>query len=210
MEGKLDEINAEVSFGKADSAGKEMLKKMARNDPYYKRNRPRLCTFYAKGECARGDACPYRHELPIENELSHQNIKDRYHGTNDPVARKILSGFAAEQGLQPPEDVSVTSLFLTSIPDSASETSIRASLPRLPPAAIKSVVLVATSHCAFLNFVDREAAEEAARNVVASGGGAKLTVDGKDVKVQWGRSRPKKAVSPNPASGSSLSANIAA
>lgn len=64
-------------FGKADSAGKELLKRLARNDPNYKRNRPHICSFYAKGACNRGDACPFRHELPVENELSHQNIKDR-------------------------------------------------------------------------------------------------------------------------------------
>lgn len=66
-----------INYGKADSAGKELLKKLARADPLYKRNRPHLCSFFAKGECNRGDACPYRHELPVENALAHQNIKDR-------------------------------------------------------------------------------------------------------------------------------------
>lgn len=37
-----------------------MLKQLARTDPYYKRNKPHVCSFYAKGECNRGDACPYR------------------------------------------------------------------------------------------------------------------------------------------------------
>lgn len=78
MEGKLEDgASGAISFGKADSAGKELLKRLARADPYYKRNRPHLCSFYAKGACNRGDECPYRHELPVENALSHQNIKDR-------------------------------------------------------------------------------------------------------------------------------------
>jgi len=67
-----------VNFGKADPAAKEMLKKLARNDPYYHRNKPHLCSFFAKGTCTRGDACPYRHEMPKEdNGLQNQNIKDR-------------------------------------------------------------------------------------------------------------------------------------
>lgn len=70
-------LSSAINYGKADSAGKELLKKLARQDPLYKRNRPHLCSFYAKGECNRGDACPYRHELPVENALAHQNIKDR-------------------------------------------------------------------------------------------------------------------------------------
>ena len=34
--------------------------KLARTDPYYKRNRPHLCSFWVKGECKRGAECPYR------------------------------------------------------------------------------------------------------------------------------------------------------
>ena len=50
-----------------------------------------------------------RHEKPEENELSKQNIKDRYYGRNDPVAKKILVGHAEAQGLKPPEDTSIVS-----------------------------------------------------------------------------------------------------
>jgi len=74
----------EFQFGKADSAGKELLKRLARQDPSYKRNRPHICSFYAKGACNRGDSCPYRHELPVENEMSHQNIKDRCASCSSP------------------------------------------------------------------------------------------------------------------------------
>ena len=79
VEGKLEDGSASgaISFGKADAAGKELLKRLARSDPGYKRNRPHLCSFFAKGSCSRGDECPYRHELPAENGLNHQNIKDR-------------------------------------------------------------------------------------------------------------------------------------
>jgi len=44
---------------------------------------------------------------------------DRYFGQNDPVAHKILSGDAEQQALKPPEDESVMSLFLSSLPASA-------------------------------------------------------------------------------------------
>lgn len=51
------------------SAGKEMLKQLARTDPYYKRNRPHLCSFFAKGECKRGDECPYRYVVNANSAL---------------------------------------------------------------------------------------------------------------------------------------------
>ena len=104
---QLDGNKSGLDSGRAASAGKEMLKKLARTDPYYKRNQPHVCSFYAKGECKRGSECPYRHELPVNNDLAHQNLQDRYHGRNDPVARKILSGNAENQGLKPPDDVTV-------------------------------------------------------------------------------------------------------
>ena len=59
----------------------------------YNRNKAKLCSFFAKGMCNRGSECPFRHELPQEvykdPTLHKQNIKDRYHGVNDPVAAKV-------------------------------------------------------------------------------------------------------------------------
>lgn len=97
------------STGPSSRAGQDLLKKLARSDPGYKRNRPHLCSFYAKGNCTRGDECPFRHELPIENELSKQNIKDRFYGRDDPVAKKMMKSHVEEVGLTAPEDKSVVS-----------------------------------------------------------------------------------------------------
>ncbi|THH10792.1 hypothetical protein EW145_g1071 [Phellinidium pouzarii] len=174
MDGKLDGNKSLLDSGRAQSAGKEMLKQLARTDPYYKRNRPKICA----------------HEKPADNDLSKQNIQDRYHGRNDPVARKILSGHAEAQGLKPPEDQTITSIFLSSLPTSTSEQDIRTcvaeSLPALSPAQIKSVVHVAKSRCAFVNFTDRAAAERAVE-AWASG----FEIDSVRVTVKWGRSRAK-------------------
>lgn len=125
---KMADEKTLVDSSRSLSAGKEMLKQLARTDPYYKRNRPHICSFFVKGECKRGAECPYRcvprflpellsgplirpyrHEQPTEGALANQNIKDRYYGNNDPVARKILRGFADEKGLAPPEDTSIVS-----------------------------------------------------------------------------------------------------
>jgi pre-mRNA-splicing factor RBM22/SLT11 len=57
---KLDGNKQALDAHRAQSAGKEMLKQLARTDPYYKRNRPQICSFFAKGECSRGSECPYR------------------------------------------------------------------------------------------------------------------------------------------------------
>jgi hypothetical protein len=50
----------------------------------------------------------FRHELPEDNDLTHQNIRDRYYGTNDPVAKKMLNRVrGGNTALTPPEDKSV-------------------------------------------------------------------------------------------------------
>lgn len=195
--------------GKTSSAGKEMLKELARTNPYYKRNRPHLCSFFVKGECKRGDECPYRHEKAVENELSHQNIKDRYHGNNDPVAHKILSNYAVAQGLTPPEDGSIMSLFLSSLPASITEAEIRThvvnSLPHVPSSQLRSIVHVAKSRCAFVNFKDRVSAERA-----AEGWAKGLDVDGQRVSVRWGRSKNGGASKASASSSNTPTATITA
>lgn len=150
-----------LAGARTKSAGKEMLKQLARTDPYYKRNRPHICSFFAKGECKRGTECPYRHEKPVENELSRQNIQDRYHGHNDPVAKKIMRAHAEAQGLKPPDDETIvgiiflqrslltffkTSIFLSSLSPSSTEQSVRnrviQSLPSIDPDQLRSIIHV--------------------------------------------------------------------
>ena len=41
----------------------DVLMKLARSAPYYKRNQPHICSFYVKGECKRGEECPYRYDF---------------------------------------------------------------------------------------------------------------------------------------------------
>lgn len=51
------------------------------------------------------------------NELSDQNIKDRYFGINDPVAKKILRGFQDTKMPSAPVDKSITSLYIGGVTD---------------------------------------------------------------------------------------------
>ena len=69
-----------------------------------------MCSFFVKGECKRGAECPYRHEMPTTGDLAHQNIKDRYYGVNDPVARKMMNRADQMPKLTPPEDTTITTL----------------------------------------------------------------------------------------------------
>lgn len=59
---KTDGTTPGGSLGKlVDQGPNELLMKLARTQPYYERNRPHICSFWVKGECKRGEECPYRY-----------------------------------------------------------------------------------------------------------------------------------------------------
>lgn len=84
--------NGEADTNNTNVLAHAKLQDMARMEPCYERNLPKLCSFFAKGECDRGSNCPFRHEMPRDRNdpMSKQNTKDRFYGTNDPVANKII------------------------------------------------------------------------------------------------------------------------
>ncbi len=57
--------------------------------------------------------------------LSNQKIKDRYHGVNDPVAEKLLSSAKDLPTLSPPDDKTVTSLYIGGIDESFNQSDLR-------------------------------------------------------------------------------------
>ena len=93
--------------------------------PSQKRNLPHVCTFYIKGECNRGAVCPYRHENITEEDLESmkkggnidEKIRERFHGINDPIARKILDKVKETRMPSPPDDPNITTLFVGGIDD---------------------------------------------------------------------------------------------
>merc|ERR1712042_314133 len=122
-----DTVGPGGALGKLPSHKSELLAKLARTTPYYKRNRPHICSFWVKGECKRGEECPYRHEEPTDPDdpLSNQNIKDRYYGINDPVAEKLLKRASAMPHLDPPEDKMITTLYCGGLDEGVTEQDIK-------------------------------------------------------------------------------------
>ncbi|CAF3080542.1 unnamed protein product [Rotaria socialis] len=159
----------------------DVLMKLARSAPYYKRNQPHICSFYVKGECKRGEECPYRHEKPTDPDdpLSNQNIRDRFYGVNDPVAEKLLSRYKELPQLETPEDKTVTTLYIGNVVD-MDEQQLRDHFYQY--GEIRSVTVVPKQSCAFVQFTQRDAAERAAKECFN-----KLVIDGKRLTVKWGK-----------------------
>jgi len=176
------------SLGKLPSHKSELLAKLARTTPYYKRNRPHICSFWVKGECKRGEECPYRHEKPTDPDdpLSQQNFKDRYYGVNDPVAEKLLKRAQAMPHLEPPEDASITTLYVGGLDETVTEQDIKNAFYSF--GEIRSLTVVPKQGCAFIQFTSRKSAEKAAEGTFN-----KLLIRGNKMTIRWGKSQGKTA-----------------
>lgn len=93
--------------------------------------------------------------------------------------------------LTPPADHTITSLFLSQLPDGTTQDQVRALVPEELQESVKSVVLVSASKCGFVNLVDRPSAEAVAK--AWSKTGVQVEGAGFPSKAQWGRSKTKAA-----------------
>ncbi|WFD34289.1 Pre-mRNA-splicing factor slt11 [Malassezia cuniculi] len=191
IEARLEGATAATSAGTPSAAGPasrkghELLQNLAR-EPDYKRNRPQLCSFFARGTCSRGDACPYRHEIPAG---TLQNVGEQQSTTTSTsVSTSRIVRAQDARPLVTPADTSITTLFFTSLPESVGEEQLRnyivAAVPRLSAADLESIKHIAASRCAFVSFATRDWAEAAAQALAT-----KVEVDGKPIRVAWGRAR---------------------
>ena len=170
----------------------EILSKMARKKPYYNKNKTAICTFWLRNACTRAD-CPYRPcngdthmpELTSAPEMRSQNIKDRYYGVNDPVAEKMLKRAESTPALKPPEDASITTLYVGGIDQRVAEDDLRDAF--YSHGELKSVRCVHAKNCAFVTYVDRKGAETAAEALHGN-----LVVNGLKLRLMWGKpAKPK-------------------
>jgi pre-mRNA-splicing factor RBM22/SLT11 len=165
------------------------LMRVARKEPYYERNEARLCSFFAKGECTRGALCPYRHEMPRDKSdpLAKQNLLDRYHGTNDPLAAKLLGRMEARSSAPPPPppaDATLTSLWVSGIDARVGEADLRAAVA--PYGDARTVRLAPAKGCAFVEMASRAAAEAAVAALHSS-----LSIGGLPLRVAWAKPKAR-------------------
>lgn len=70
---------------------------------------------------------PQRHEKPTDPDdpLADQNIKDRYYGINDPVADKLLKRASTMPRLDPPDDKSISTLYIGGLGDTVTDGDLK-------------------------------------------------------------------------------------
>lgn len=173
------------------------LQRLARTTPYYGRNQAPVCTFFQKGECNRGDACPYRHVKKVSSSAAATSvsISDRFHGKDDVAAQKILkeSSSRLTNFPSPPEDLTIATLFITNVPEDVIESEcdafLRSQFQDFGP--IRNIKVVRLAKIAFLEFESRESAEHA---IQAKFNHPSMSLkEGVRLRVSW--ARPKQSSS---------------
>jgi len=179
-------------------AAQMLIQRVQRNQaPYYKRNAPRICSFFVKGKCNRGVSCPFTHpkkeEMPKKDDpLAKQNMKDRFFGTNDPVAAKLMRRHEEmkkkdnEITLRGPPtiplDETIRTLFISGLDESVTDDNVREIFD--PHGQIQSVHLIHEKKIGFVTFTLRSEAKDAINKLFDC-----LFVKGRRLRLDWGKSR---------------------
>lgn len=127
-----------------------------------------------------------RHEIDVRDEqLKTQAIKDRYYGTNDPVANKILDKLPEHFESSEVSDASITTLVLFGNMTGMTDLVFRPHFSVFGD--IESIRIISGSNCAFVKFSDRPIAEAAFQRLCKTG----LKVADNSFKVAWAKTKKK-------------------
>lgn len=187
------------AYEKTDEKARELLRRLAQSEPYYKKQRRLEQEGDSSGqkllEGSSSDAAGSHTPGPIRT-------KDSRPSGYGSGARAVPSGRGGRGGARggrpfpntatlppqpqdilPPADRNITSLFVTGVEDDLPEHDIRNHFSQF--GTLRSLVCSHRSHCAFVNYMTREGAETAAEKCQG-----RAIVKGVPLRVQWGRPKP--------------------
>lgn len=172
-------------YDKTDNKARELLHRLAHSKPYFRKGRAitdsELSSSDSKGSAAVGAG--YGGPGPIRTRDSRAAGAGGTRGRGGRNRQAFPSAASLPPGPQdwlPPADKNIMSLFVTGVEDDLPEHKLREFFK--VHGKIKSLVCSHMSHCAFVNYETREAAERAA---AACQGRALL--DGCPLRVRWGQ-----------------------
>lgn len=175
------------AYEKTDEKARELLSRLAKSEPYYKKQRRLEAEAEESGQKALpapggGGSSAYGHVPgPIRTRDSRGAPSAR--GSMRPGRGGRASGPAAQPSPQdwlPPSDPNVASLFVTGVEDDLPEHDIRTHFAQY--GQLRSLVCSHRAHCAYVNYVKRADAETAAEALKG-----KVVIKGCPMRVTWGK-----------------------
>ncbi|KAF1982300.1 hypothetical protein K402DRAFT_397739 [Aulographum hederae CBS 113979] len=176
------------NYQQTDEKARELLRKLAQSEPYYKKQR--------RIEAESGESSSGQLALPAPDTSATPEPQPGYgpgpirtrdsrsmRGGHGGRGRNFPSAAALPpkpEDILPPADPNIMSLFVTGVEDDLPEHAIRSFFDKF--GKIRSLVCSHRSHCAFVNYATRQGAEEAAEACQG-----KAVVNGCPLRVQWGK-----------------------
>ncbi|KAI9375589.1 Pre-mRNA-splicing factor slt11 [Aspergillus egyptiacus] len=182
-------------YEKTDEKARELLRRLANSEPYYRKPRQ------IEGPNEEGET---------ETTTGGPVVRSRYGNAPGPVrtsesrrgtplpgrGRGAIRGGRggrpfpgtaqlppSPEDILPPADPNITSLFVTGVEDDLPEHALRAFFTQF--GQLRSLVCSHRAHCAFVNYVSRESAEQAAQKCQG-----KAVIQGCPLRVKWGKPKP--------------------
>ena len=176
------------AYEKTDEKARELLQRLAKSEPFYKRQR-RLDEEADGGQKAlpasgaAGDGSGTGGHLPGPVRTRDVRSTNPMRGSTRTGRGGRMPGAHAApspQDILPPADPNVTSLFVTGVEDDLPEHEIRSHFTQY--GQLRSLVCSHRAHCAFVNYIKRKDAEAAAEACQG-----KVVIKGCPMRVTWGK-----------------------
>ena len=178
-------------YEKTDEKARELLRRLATSEPYYRRQRQLQPPPTENDEVPTSPVSHSRYGNgpgPIRTSESRRGTafpgRGRGRGGGVGGGRRQFPSTAqlppTEEDILPPADPNVTSLFITGVEDDLPEYTLRSFFSQFGP--LRSLICSHRSHCAFANFLTREGAEAAAKHCQG-----KAVIQGCPLRIRWGK-----------------------
>lgn len=163
-------------YDKTDEKARDLLRRLANSQPYYKRQR--------QTDTTEEEKQPERKQIGYGPGPVRTSDSKKVATTTTPRVRtaRPVPGARPPQSedWSPPVDPNIVSLFVTGVEDDLPEHAIRTFFTQF--GQLRSLVCSHRSHCAFINYATREAAESAAAQCQG-----KAIIQGCPLRVRWGK-----------------------
>ncbi|QKX60192.1 uncharacterized protein TRUGW13939_07335 [Talaromyces rugulosus] len=179
------------AYEKTDEKARELLKRLANSEPYYRKPRRIEEPQEEESTSQQSEQAPRRSAYgngpgPIRTSDTRRGGPTRggrgggRGGRAFPPTAQLPP---SEEDIRPPADPKVTSLFVTGVEDDLPEHEVRTFFGQF--GQMRSLVCSHRAHCAFVNYATRASAEAAAQQCQG-----KAVIKGCPLRVRWGKPKP--------------------
>ena len=192
-EREIEEGRGLEGYERTDEKARELLRRLAQTEPYYKKQRRLEAEAANEGEGGQKLLEGGEQQLSEPGPIRTKDSKERKSAYGSPYAnpssrpskapaRKLKATPIKPEDILPPADKNIKSLFVTGVEDDLPEHALRTYFSQF--GTLQSLVCSHRSHCAFINYMTREDAELAAEKCQG-----KAIVAAVPLRVQWRKPR---------------------